>query len=534
MLPTKSPARAFRDDHPDSAIALFCYSVGGFATCAKPWHWKPRFWRDACPNGCGALIEEAFMKSRPCFFLLCAVSLALAPAWCARAQDPVADSLKSIDWNAYQDETVRLLQEYLRIDTSNPPGNEMKAAQFFHKLFDEAGIENTVYAYLPGRADLYARLKGDGTFRPLILLNHMDVVRADPATWKVPPFSGEIVDGELYGRGAEDMKDEGLMQAMVLVIAAREHLHLKRDIIFLATADEEVNDTGSAWMLEHHRDLVQDAEYLITEGGSNLIYPGRGTVYGVGVAEKAPYWIRLTATGRGGHGSIPIADSAPDRLARAMARVVNWQTPVRLLPSVEEFFRQIASEETEPRASQFRNIRLSLKDPEFLKMITADENYNFMLRDTISLTVMKGSQQTNVIPDTAYCEFDVRLLPGGDPHAFEQELRKVVADPSIAIEPISKYRPPNSSPTDTMLYRLFEKVVHEYSPQALITPELNSGYTESQMYRPLGINAYGFVPIEVSPEVEDTEHAANERIPAEQVRRGVKMYYELVARAANQ
>jgi acetylornithine deacetylase/succinyl-diaminopimelate desuccinylase-like protein len=474
------------------------------------------------------------MKSRSFFSLMCAVSLLVGTALNARAQDRVQESFKTIDWNAYQDETVKLLQEYLRIDTSNPPGNELKTAEFLKKLFDSAGIENTVFEYAPGRANIYARLKGDGTLRPLILLNHMDVVRANPANWRVPPFSGEIVDGELYGRGAEDMKDEGLMQAMVMVIAAREHLPLKRDLIFLATADEEVNDTGSAWMLEHHRDLVQNAEYLITEGGANLIYPGLGTIYGIGVAEKAPYWIRLTATGRGGHGSIPIADSAPNRLARAMVRVVNWQTPIRLLPSVEEFFHQIASRQKEPRASQFRHIRESLQDPEFVKWITADADYNYMLRDTISLTMMKGSQQTNVIPDTASCEFDVRLLPGEDPHAFEEEMRKVVADPAIEIQPISKYRPPNSSPTDSMLYHLIDTVVHEYNPQALITPTLNSGYTESQMYRPLGINAYGFVPIEISPEIDDTQHAANERIPVEQLRRGVKMYYEVVARAANQ
>jgi acetylornithine deacetylase/succinyl-diaminopimelate desuccinylase-like protein len=474
------------------------------------------------------------MKSRSFFSLMCAVSLLVGTALNARAQDRVQESFKTIDWNAYQDETVKLLQEYLRIDTSNPPGNELKTAEFLKKLFDSAGIENTVFEYAPGRANIYARLKGDGTLRPLILLNHMDVVRANPANWRVPPFSGEIVDGELYGRGAEDMKDEGLMQAMVMVIAAREHLPLKRDLIFLATADEEVNDTGSAWMLEHHRDLVQNAEYLITEGGANLIYPGLGTIYGIGVAEKAPYWIRLTATGRGGHGSIPIADSAPNRLARAMVRLVNWQTPIRLLPSVEEFFHQIASQQKEPRASQFRHIRESLQDPEFVKWITADADYNYMLRGTISLTMMKGSQQTNVIPDTASCEFDVRLLPGEDPHAFEEEMRKVVADPAIEIQPISKYRPPNSSPTDSMLYHLIDTVVHEYNPQALITPTLNSGYTESQMYRPLGINAYGFVPIEISPEIDDTQHAANERIPVEQLRRGVKMYYEVVARAANQ
>jgi acetylornithine deacetylase/succinyl-diaminopimelate desuccinylase-like protein len=449
------------------------------------------------------------------------------------ADSRLEDHLKAIDWAHYQGEAPRLLQEYLRIDTSNPPGNELAAAEFFHRLFDENGIPNTIFPYAPQRANLYAVLKGDGTLKPLVLLNHMDVVRAEPQNWAAPPFSGEILNGEIYGRGALDMKDEGLLQAIVMLIAAREHLPLKRDLIFLATADEEVGDTGSAWVLANHPELVRGAEYLITEGGSNLIYRGRGTVYNIGVAEKAPFWVRLTAKGRGGHGSIPIPDSAPDRLVRAMGRVLNWETPIRLLPFVEEYFHRIAEIEREPFASQFRSIRQALRDPSFAKSLSEDEDYNYMLRDTVSLTVMKGATQTNVIPDTASSELDVRLLPGEDPEAFLTELRAVIADDRIEIEPISRYRQPNSSPTDTFLYRTIEKVVHEYSPKALVAPSLNSGYTESQMYRLLGITCYGFIPVEITPELDSTEHAANERVPEEQIRRGVKMLYEVVARVAS-
>jgi acetylornithine deacetylase/succinyl-diaminopimelate desuccinylase-like protein len=437
-------------------------------------------------------------------------------------------------WERYQDEAVKLMQEYLRIDTSNPPGNELAAAEFFHRLFDEAGIPNTVYESAPGRANLYAVIKGDGSLRPLVLLNHMDVVTAESRNWKVPPFSAEIVDGEIYGRGALDMKDEGLLQAMVMLIAARERLPLKRDLIFLATADEEVGGVGSAWMIENHPELLRGAEYLITEGGANLIYPGQGTIYGIGVGEKAPFWIRLTARGRGGHGSIPIANSATHRLARAMQRVVDWQTPLRLLPSVEQFFHEIARLQSEPRASQFRNIRNALRNPSFAKALTQDEDYNYLLRDTVSLTVLKGSEQTNVIPDAAYCELDVRLLPGQDPKVFLEQLRAVVADDQIQIEPLSRFRTPNASSTDTALYRIIEQVSHQDNPQALVVPSLNSGYTESQMYRPLGINCYGFAPIVITPELDGTQHAANERVPVEQIRRGVKVLYEVVARAVNE
>jgi acetylornithine deacetylase/succinyl-diaminopimelate desuccinylase-like protein len=452
----------------------------------------------------------------------------------ASTQTPLHDHIHAVRWERYQDEAVRLLEEYLRIDTSNPPGNELTAAEFFHRLFDQAGIPNTVYALTPGRGNIYAVIKGDGSLRPLILLNHTDVVRAEPRNWRVPPFSGEIVEGEIYGRGALDMKDEGLLQAMVMLIAARERLPLKRDLVFLATADEEVGGAGSAWMLENHPELVRGAEYLITEGGGGLISPERGTIYGIGVGEKAPFWIRLRATGRGGHGSIPIADSATNRLARALERVVNWQTPIRLLPSVEHYFHEVARLEKEPRASRFRNIRKALRDPSFAKALAQDEDYNYLLRDTVSLTVLKGSEQTNVIPDTAYGELDVRLLPGQDPKAFLEQLRAVVADDQIRVEPLSSFRTPNASSTDTALYRIIEQVVHEYNPQALVTPTLNSGYTESQMYRPLGISCYGFAPLEITPELDATQHAANERVPVEQIRRGLKMLYEVVARAANE
>jgi len=446
----------------------------------------------------------------------------------------VRDEMSAVNWPVVQDEAVRLLQDYIRIDTSNPPGNELRAADFFKKLFDDAGIPNTIYEYLPGRADFYAVVKGDGSLRPIVLLSHTDVVRAQPENWKVPPFSGAIVDGEIYGRGAEDMKDQGLLNAMMLLMASREHLPLKRDLIFLATADEEVNDTGSQWLIDHHPELVRDAEYLITEGGSNLITPEHGLVYGIDVAEKAPFWVRLTATGPGGHGSIPISDSAPNRLVGALHRVVNWETPVHLLPSVEEYFHQIAAREPQPLAAKYQNIRQSIKDPAVLRVIGADSNLNYRIRDTVSLTGLQGSPQTNVIPDTATANLDVRLLPGDDPREFMRELKAVVDDDRIRIDPINTFRPPNSSPTDTGLYHIIEKVVHEYSPQALITPELDSGYTENQMYRPLGIVCYGFLPVELTPEVEATEHAANERIPVEQVQRALKMLYEVIARAANQ
>ena len=470
------------------------------------------------------------MKQKSLVLILMASVLSLSPCVPALGQGPNSGGIPATDWARYQDEAITLLQQYIQINTSNPPGHEILAADFFHRLFDAAKIPNKVYPYAPNRADFYAIVKGDGTLRPLVLLNHMDVVRAQPESWKKLPFSGAILHGMLYGRGAEDMKDEGLMQAMVMLIAARHHLALRRDLIFLATADEEVNDTGSAWFIKNHSDLLRGAEYLITEGGANLITTHRGTIYGIDVAEKAPYWVTLTARGRGGHGSIPLPDSAPNRLVEALHRVIHWQTPVHLLPSVEEYFHQIASVENEPLASKFRNIRQSLKNPDFVKQLSADEDFDYQIRDTVALTVLKGSEQTNVIPDTASAQLDVRLLPGDDPAVFTQELKQVIDDPRIEITPVTVFRKPNSSSTHTELYRTLVSVIHQYNPKALVVPLLDSGYTESQMYRQLGINCYGFVPIEVTPEVDATEHAANERVPVEQIRRGIKMLYEAVAR----
>jgi len=452
----------------------------------------------------------------------------------AAARPSLEEHLQTFPWERYQDEAVQLFREYLRIDTSNPPGNEQSAAEFFHRLFDEAGIPNTILPYAPGRANLYAVLKGDGSLRPLVLLNHTDVVRAEEKNWRVPPFSGEILDGEVWGRGAVDMKDEGLLHAMVMLMAARERLPLKRDLIFLATADEEVGGTGSAWLIKNRPELVRDAEYLITEGGSNLDYPSKGILYTVDVAEKIPFWIRMTARGRGGHGSIPAADAATHRLARAMQRVVDWQLPPRLLPAVEEYFQRIAPLQPQPWASKLVNLRRTLRDPAAAKTLMENENYNYLLHTTVALTVMSGGPQTNVIPEMASCELDVRLLPGDDPDEFLRKLRQAVGDDRIELEHLNPPHAPNSSPTDTPLYRIIEQVVHRYSPQAIVTPALIGGYTENNLYRPFGIICYGFSPVEMTPEHDVTQHAANERLPVEQFRRGLKVLYEVVARVAAQ
>jgi acetylornithine deacetylase/succinyl-diaminopimelate desuccinylase-like protein len=448
------------------------------------------------------------------------------------AQSSASTESSGLDGENHQNEAVRLLQEYLRIDTSNPPGNEIKAAEFFKKFFDRENIPNTIYRYGNGRANIVAVLKGDGSGRPLILLNHLDTVRANPPDWRVPPFGGEILNRELWGRGALDMKNLAIAQAMAMALLARNHVTVRRNILFLGTADEEVNDSGADWMIANHPELFQNAEFLLTEGGPALQYPSGMLLYEIGVGEKAPFWLKMTATGTGGHGSVPLHDSAPNRLARGMARVADWQRPVRLLPFVEEYFRSIANLESGTRSTEFQNIAAALKDGPFAHSLGNDPQYGWMLRDTVSLTVIRSGEQLNVIPDHAYCELDVRLLPGTNPQEFLQAIEKVVDDSEITIEPILKFRPPNSSDTSSSLYRMMEQVIHEHAPRALIAPFLNHGFTESQMFRALGIKSYGWNPFVLSAQLERTKHAANERIPVEQFQDGVRVFCEVVQKVA--
>jgi len=440
----------------------------------------------------------------------------------------VGNAQNSIDWPRYQDMAVDLMQQYLRINTSNPPGNEIQTASFLKKIFDQYGIENEIFEYKPGRANIIARIKGNGSKRPIILLSHMDVVTAEPASWEVDPFSGVIKNNSIYGRGALDMKGEGLLHLMTMILIKREGPPLSRDVIFLGTADEEVDDEGSLWMIANKADLFKNAEYLLTEGGDNLLEDGAVKIVGVDVAEKAPFWLRVTATGLPGHGSRPVADSATNRLIRAMNRILDWETPVKLSPAVEQFFKDIAPLQREPLRTQFAKIRESLTDPTFAKALTSQRDFNFLLRNTISITMLSGSKQTNVIPNAATCNLDVRLLPGESPDEFLKALKDVIADPSIKVENVNRFKPPNSSPINTELFSLIARKTKEHYPNAVVTTKMLSGYTESQLYRQLGIVAYGWVPFYTTPEEDEGVHGNNERVSVKNVRQGTREFYEVV------
>src|SRR5881396_3328516 len=322
------------------------------------------------------------------------------------------------EWKALGDEATALLSQYLRINTTNPPGNEIAAARWLADVLRRDGIEARIFEPAPGKANLYARLAGDGSARPLILLNHMDVVLASREYWTVDPFGGLIKDGAVWGRGALDMKGEAIAQLMTMLILRRAHVPLKRDIIFLATSDEEIGaGVGAAWIVERHPELVRDAEFLVNEGGTiRLGEDRRVEYYGVGTTEKSPFWLQLVARGTAGHGSRPTPDNPVHRLIRGVARVAAYQTPLLVTPPVDRYFRDLATIEPDAqRRGWFQDIRAALRDTATARAITADLTYNALLRNTISITGLKGSDKTNVIPPVATATLDVRLLPGQDP-----------------------------------------------------------------------------------------------------------------------
>jgi acetylornithine deacetylase/succinyl-diaminopimelate desuccinylase-like protein len=455
------------------------------------------------------------------------------PARVALVATPRGDA----EWNALGDEAAALLSQYIRINTTNPPGNEIVAARWLAVVLRREGIETQIFEPAPGKANLYARLVGDGSARPLILLNHMDVVLATPQYWTVDPFGGLIKDGVVWGRGALDMKGEGIAQLMALLILKRAHVPLKRDVIFLATADEEIGaGVGAAWFVEHHADLIRDAEFLLNEGGTTRAN-SRGGVdyYGVGTTEKSPFWLDVTARGTAGHGSRPTPDNPVHRLVRALDRIAEWsgRTPLVITPTVERYFRDLATIERDTTQRRwFADIRAALRDSVAARSITADIAYNALLRNTISITGLRGSDKTNVIPSIATAALDVRLLPGQEPAAFLAELVRVVADTGVTFQPQGPSWPATESATDTELFRAIVAAARARHPDALVTTPMLAGFTDSHYFRRMGIASYGIAPFPLTQSDSRGVHGNDERVSVDALRFGVRFYYDVVARVA--
>lgn len=444
------------------------------------------------------------------------------------------------DWKGLGDEAGALLSQYLRINTTNPPGNEIAAARWLAAALRREGIESRIFEPAPGKANLYARLAGDGSARPIILLNHMDVVLASPEFWTVDPFSGVTKDGYIWGRGALDMKGEAIAQLMTMLILKRAKVPLKRDIIFLATSDEEIGaGVGAAWIAEQQADLVRGAEFLLNEGGTTRARTdgaaGAGAVeyYAIGTTEKSPFWLDVTARGTAGHGSRPTPDNPVHRLIRALNRVADWKTPLIVTPAAERSFRDLATIERDTTMRRWlSDIRSAIRDSAAARMLTSDLTYNAVLRNTISITGLKGSTKTNVIPPTATAAIDVRLLPGQDPQAFLADLVRIINDTAVTVKPQGPNWPATESSTETEMFQAISDVARRRHPEALVTTLMLAGFTDSHYFRRMGIASYGLGPFPLTQADSRGVHGNDERISLEALRSGVRFYYDVVSRVA--
>ena len=462
------------------------------------------------------------------------VTMALLVALCLAPGATIAQQAPPPDFDALARETADRLSEYLRVRTVNPPGNESEGARWLQQVLAKEGIESEIFESAPGRGNLYARLRGTGARRPLILLSHIDVVPATPSAWQADPWSGEVREGELWGRGALDMKGQAIVELMTMIALKRRGVPLARDLIFLANADEETGSTGAEWFAREKADLIRDAEFLLNEGGGNQVdSAGHVLYYGVAVTEKLPYWLRLTARGSPGHGSVPRPDNAAARLSRALGRIAAHETPLRVIPPAARFFRDLSTRERDPRRRRWlADPAAAVRTREGRAFFTSDLYFNALLRNTISITGLTGSDKTNVIPPEASAELDVRLLPGVAPAEFLEELRGVIADSGIEITPLRPDRKASTSPLSGPLVEAIREAVDTMDPGALITTPMLAGYTDSYYYRALGIGAYGLDPFRTTVEEDRTVHGNDERVSLENIRFGVEFFYRVVERAA--
>jgi len=440
----------------------------------------------------------------------------------------------TLDWKSLEKEAIAALSRYIQIDTTNPPGNEIKAAQFFKQIFDREGVEARIIESAPGRGNIFARLRGDGSKKAVVLLNHMDVVPADPKFWKEPPFGGVIKDGVVWGRGALDAKGRAVLELMTLLALKRQNRALKADVIFLGTADEEAGGAfGVGYLIDKHFELFKDVGLVLNEGGSIRVgVDGKASFYRVGVAEKTPLWLKLTARGTPGHGSTPGSNMAVNRLVAALYRIMQYQAALKVVPEVQKYYADTAYQQPEGNRKRYQDLRTSLQDPVFIAEFTKNPQNNASVRNTISVTGIKGSNKVNVIPAEASAELDVRLLPGEEPETFIKELKKIMADDSIKIDVILSF-PPATSPPHAEALNIIAEMARNDDGATVVSP-LGRGFTDCHFFREKGIPCLGFIPLRSTPMQEGLTHGIDERITIESLRAGLRGMYELVHKLAAQ
>ncbi len=443
------------------------------------------------------------------------------------------------DWNKVKADTLLRLQTVLRFDTTNPPGNELPLARFLDGELRASGIETVLLEPAPNRAALVGRLRGNGTKRPVMLLAHMDVVGVERDKWSCDPFGGEQRDGYVYGRGAID--DKGMLAANLTAIIELAGLvretgkKLERDVLFVATSDEEAGgEWGMGWMVKHHPELV-DAEYALNEGGRTRIVGSGKTYLAVQSAEKVSHFVTVSANGPAGHAAVPLAGNAIFRLANAVARISAHVEPLVLTAITRRFFADIAHVWPDPveaaamRALVAENPKLRDEGADKLSAIPV---FNAVLRNGISATMLNGGVRHNVIPATAGAGFNIRTLPGQTIDDVVARLRDVIRDPEINIEVTDRGQEAPSSDPDSEMFSAIADSVKALWPDIPVVPYLSAGVTDSARLRRIGVKAYGILPFPMVQGDEERMHGHDERIPVESLHFGTRLVYESTLRVA--
>ena len=420
-----------------------------------------------------------------------------------------------------QDEATRLLTEYVRIDTSNPPGDTRKAADFLAAILEREGIPVTRYESAPGKAILYARLRATvlpPAGKAILLMHHMDVVPADRTQWKTDPFEPTIRGNELWARGAMDMKGQGVAQLLAFLRLKRERVPLTRDVILLAEPDEEVGGAlGARWMIANHYAEL-DPEYVLDEGGfgSRDVFATGKLVYGISVAEKKIVWLKLRAEGVAGHGSQPHDQNPNDRLVKALTKLLG---------------------ESNVRGGPERPALPPSRDPTVLEMMQAkvgalasNKFTNAIQHSTVALTWFRSGvgdpPKINVIPSVAEAGLDCRVLPGTTKDQWIAEVRRRLGDPAIAIELINESDDPVVTSPDAPLFRNLEAAIQRRHRDAIVTPMLIPYGTDSNAFRPKGVKSFGIFPAILSGDTVASMHGDGERVPLDGVSEAAQVLFE--------
>lgn len=418
------------------------------------------------------------------------------------------------------------LVAYIRIDTSNPPGNETAGAAFLRDLLQKEGIATQLIGKDPRRQALYARLESQSSEKALLLLSHIDVVPAKAAQWTNPPFSGAREGGYIWGRGTLDIKSLTIAQAYALIDLKRSGAKLKRDVVLLAVPDEELGGlAGAARLLDEHGNLFADVGFVLNEGGSNETAVDKVIFWGIEVQQKVPLWLRLTAAASGGHGAGGHGAGASARLVRALARVEAIETPYRLSEPVGRLLAIAARTRRDGRGRKLAALREPL-DPKFIES-ELPPGYRSLLRDTVAITYLDAGSAINAVPSRAEAGLDVRLLPDSDVESMLQRVR-AAAGPDAEVEVVLRGTAAPESSHQTELFAVLTRVMTSAEAGSTVAPTVGSGTTDSRFFRARGIVAYGIAPFKVNYYDADSVHAENERIRSRFFRDGVRVMRAVV------